>query len=300
MRPITFGLLILVLSACASRPPTANRVLLDYLSNEMTFQYHECVPLGWAPVPVAGTYVEGYSATLGGYDEFLDAIWRGRIETSTLHKRDVFVVFNVLNHLVYAGLLARSDRADGYDYFLTWNAVPYFYASSRYSNNRGSKPYLCYSTVVPDRIAWVQRLHIEKTLSVHVSQLQEFIISFEWKPSPRADWANDQFLRSHSVILAPITSPTTAKLYYLHAQWHLLSIYGRGCMSPAPSRSGMWPTWPMIQDERSVRIGPDRIHAELMPTDRVTVVHKESFGGTRCASHARGTRIVVSKCTLGR
>jgi len=249
MRRLAAGLLFLLLSACAQKHVIANRVLLDYLAYEMAYQYHECVPLGWAPVPVASTYFEGYTATLGGYDEFLDAIWRGRIEASELHKPDALAVFNVLNHLVQAGMLVRTARAGGYDYFLTWDAVPYYYASSRYRNNRGSLPYLCYSTIVPERIAWMQRIDNKKNVSVRVSGVQWFLISFEWQPSRLPSWASDQFLRSHSVVLAPITSPTTARLYFAHAQWHLLNIYDRGSKFAAPSRSGIWPTWPMIRDE---------------------------------------------------
>src|ERR1700680_1504944 len=225
MKVLASGLLILVLSACASTPAMRNRALFDHLSFSLTNQYHECIPLGWAPVPTAGTYYPGYTATLASYHEFLDAVWRGRIETGELRKPDALAVFDVLNHLVRVGMLVRSPRGAGYDYFLTWRAIQYYFGSSNYNNNHGSLPYLCYSTIVPDRILWVQRLSGAQSEGVTRGLL--YRVSFSWKASAPADWANDKILRSHSVILAPVDNPVIAKLWYYKGRWSLLNIYDR-------------------------------------------------------------------------
>ena len=233
------AVLAMLLSACASKPSIANRVLFDHLSDRLKYQYHECVPLGWAPVKAGGTYYPGYTATLATYVEFLDAIWRGRVENGDLHKPDALAVYNVLNHLVEADMLVRTSRAAGFDYYLTWNSIPYFYASNSYNDNHGSLPYFCYSTIVPERILWVGPTLPTRNERIRRGHL--FRVSFSWKPSAPASWADDGFLRSHSVILAPTHNPITAKLFYFDGQWWLLSMYDGTWMFPKLVDAAAWP-----------------------------------------------------------
>ncbi|MGZ3526652.1 MAG: hypothetical protein ACXVAO_03010, partial [Vulcanimicrobiaceae bacterium] len=103
----------MLVSACASQPsPGSQRALLDASSSELQYQYHAWVPLGWAPVAIAGTYYPGYVASLQGYAEYLDAIWRGRIEADDVQKPRVREVFEVLNHLAKVALLVRKHTAE--------------------------------------------------------------------------------------------------------------------------------------------------------------------------------------------
>ena len=168
------------------------------------------------------------------YAEWLDAIWRGRIDARDLRNPGAADVSTVLDHLASAGLLKEKRDAFGVDYLLTSNAFPYFYGSSLFNNNRDSLPYLCFSTIAPDKILWMHR--IAKPSPLENGAAQWYDVDFAWKPSARAGWADDGFLQAHSVVLAPLTSPTVAKMFYLNGQWHLVNIYDRGWMLPAVAR----------------------------------------------------------------
>ena len=163
MRSWVFAAIVLVLAALIGveflRAPAANSTqsVLYALSDELRFTYHACVPLGWQPVPVHGTYYPGYTASTSNYAEWLDALWRGRIPRRDLREPQAQAVYATLNHLTAAGLLVRSADASGFSYFLTPRALGYYYGSSSFKDNRDSLPYLCYSTIVPQRIDWIAK-----------------------------------------------------------------------------------------------------------------------------------------------
>jgi hypothetical protein len=236
MRSWVFGVIPLVLAALigaeyfATPRPDSSRALLASLARELRFTYHDCVPLGWQPVPVRGTYYPGYTASAANYAEWLDALWRGRIAKAELREPQAHSVFTLLNHLVNAGLLSRRDDGAVYRYFMTPQALPYYYASSVFHDNRDSLPYLCYSTIVPQHIEWMTPVVNTKTPHARWYDLQ-----FTWKPSAAPEWAQDPVVRAHSVELAPLTSPTNAKVSYEDGSWYLDNIYDRGWMMPALS-----------------------------------------------------------------
>lgn len=228
----------LLLTACAHAPsPGSKSALLDALSNALDKQYHACVPLGWNPVVVAGTYYPGYIASLQSYGEVWDAVWRGRIAASDVAKPTVRPVYDVLNHLVKAGLLIRKRTPFNYDYYLTYDALPYYDDRSWYGNNNGDMQYLCYSKIVPDRIIWLQ--HIQPP-SDWTGPAQWYRASFAWKVGPPAAWARDPFLRAHSVMLSPMKSPATAKLFFTDKTWYVADIYDRTWMLPKVSDAAAW------------------------------------------------------------
>lgn len=207
------------------------------LASALEVQYHACVPLGWNPVAVAGTYYPGYIASRQTYEETWDAIWRGRILVADATKHGVKPVYDVLNHLVKAGLLRRVRAASYYDYYLTYEALPYYYDTSWFDNNRGDMQYLCYSKIVPNRIVWSQRIRRPSDWS---GPAQWYRASFTWTASTPLAWARDPFLRSHSVILAPLKSPTIAKMFYLDKTWHVVNIYDKTWMMPKVSDAAVW------------------------------------------------------------
>ena len=228
----------LLLSACAHAPtPGSQAAVLNALSNALEVQYHACVPLGWNPVAVAGTYYPGYIASRQSYEETWDAIWRGRILAANVEKPSVKPVYEVLNHLEDAGLLRRVRTPLNYDYYLTPNALPYYYDTSWFDNNRGDMQYLCYSKIIPDRIVWVEHIRRPSNWS---GPAQWYRASFKWRASASATWASDPFLRAHSVILAPLKSPTTAKMFYLDETWHVTNIYDHTWMMPKVSDATAW------------------------------------------------------------
>lgn len=188
-------------------------------------------------MPVVRTYYPGYIASLQNYEEFLDAIWRAKIAVTEISKPEIKPVFEMLNHLANAGLLVRKRDSSVYNYYLTTNALPYYYGWSRYGNNNGKMQYLCYSHVVPDRLLWVQRI---SRPSDWRGRAQWYKISFTWRASAPAGWARDTFLREHSVILTPVKSPAVALMYYARGDWHVGSLYDRTWMLPALRDAAAW------------------------------------------------------------
>lgn len=238
MRRLSVLLAVLLLHACARPPlPGSQAAVLGALSSALVEQHHACVPLGWGPVAVAGTYYPGYVASLQSYEETWDAIWRGRILTADLSKARVKPVYAVLNHLVQAGLLEKKRTPFSYDYYLTYNALAYYYDGSRFGDNIGDMQYLCYSNIVPEHLIWVQRIPAPADWT---GPAQWYRAAFTWKASAPAAWARDPFLRAHSVILSPLKSPTTAKMFYVEKTWHVADIYDRTWMMPRVSDSTAW------------------------------------------------------------
>jgi hypothetical protein len=213
--------------------PESTRGVLAALQRELRFTYHECVPLGWAPVPVRGTYYPGYTASAATYEDMLDAVWRGSINYADLHNAQAFEVYSMLEHLRAQGLLTRTDARSGYRYFLSPGALPYYYGSSVFKDNRDSLPYLCYSRIVPTHIGWMRKIAATRGAVTG----QWYTLQFSWKPSSVPRWANDPYIRSHSVLLAPLASPTTARVVFRDDDWQLANVYDRGWMLPALKRS---------------------------------------------------------------
>jgi hypothetical protein len=120
---VVAALAVALLTACSRSGPGSEQSLIAALSQELKFQYHDCIPLGWQPVAVAGTYYPGFSAAAPSYEEFSDAIWRGSISFKDLRKPGPRTVFTALNHLVSAGLLERNKVPAGYDYLLRPQAL---------------------------------------------------------------------------------------------------------------------------------------------------------------------------------
>lgn len=235
MRVWVFAVIPLVLAGLiaaefVSAPSTnSTRAMLAALRSDLRFTYHQCVPLGWAPVEVSGTYYPGYTASAANYAEWLDALWRGHIDRTDLRSPQARSVYETLNHLSAAGLLVRQPTPAGFDYFLTPRAIPYYYDSSSFRNNRDSLTYLCYSTIVPNRINWMHQLAVKRSHGTD----RWYTLQFSWTASGSPRWAQDPFLQAHSVVLAPTTSPTTARMVLRDDRWYVSNIYDRGWMLPA-------------------------------------------------------------------
>lgn len=233
LRILALCLIVLGLGACSAR----YRPVLDAIATDFRFQYHECVPLGWVPVPAAGSYYPGYTASLGSFHEFLDAAWRGRIDTKDLGSPTVQREYAILNHLVHSGLLSRSDSHDAAIYELTVDAWPYYFDSSIYNNNRDSLQYLCYSQVEPTNIDSVTPIEPPKDVRRKASWYR---VTVEWEPSRIARWARDSFLREHSVILPPLRDPAQLTMYERGGVWYVHAIDDNVTALPALSDIAAW------------------------------------------------------------
>lgn len=219
---------LLAAEYAAVPPPNSTRAVLAALARELRFTYHECVPLGWAPVPVHGTYYPGYTASVATYAEMLDAVWRGHVARADLRNPEALRVYTMLERLRAQGLVSREATPSAYDYSLAPGALPYYYGASVFKDNRDSLPYLCYSTIVPTHVDWMRELGAARH-----SKAQVYTLQFSWKAGAAASWADDRYIRTHSVVLAPLTSPTTARVIFQDGEWVLANVYDRGWMLPA-------------------------------------------------------------------
>lgn len=224
-------------SACS---PTDHRVVLKELRQQLAQQYHECVPLGWNPVPASGTYYPGSSVVLQEQGVWLPAMWIARVPSQARTRPDVRAISEVLDELVRAKMLARTPVSGGFQYQLTERALPYFYQDNEFGNNTEAWPYLCYSKIVPQRVVSNEAVHVER-LRGDGREAEVFRATFEWSTTPAAPWANDPVIRSHGVILAPLGNPLSAQFVKYGHDWEIARVYSSGQAAPRLVGPSKWP-----------------------------------------------------------
>lgn len=227
-------IMVALMAACAPNP---HSVILKSLQSQLANQYHECVPLGWAPVPIDGTYYPGYSIESSDEGSWLKAMWIGFVATNELKRPDVRATYDVLDELTRAGLVVKRRFPRGYRYHLTVSAMPYYYSSNDFGNNPDHIPYLCYSTIVPDRVVWNQPVRMEP---IGTRTAGVFRAAFEWHASERAPWAASAVLRSHSVRLAPARGALVAKFANVDGKWIVENIYSTERRVPRLADASVW------------------------------------------------------------
>lgn len=201
------------------------------LHGDLAEQYHECVPLGWDPVPVeTHYYYEGFTSEYREAGVWLHPLWLGLIHTSDLSDPNARTAKDVLNALARAGMVERRVAGDDTFYRLTSRAVAYYFESNRFGSNPEHWPYLCYSSIVPRRVLWTKR-----------DGAHSFRVSFEWEIGARASWANDRFLLKHSVILPPISNPAVAVFSDAGGWWHVTHLETPNAMMPRAVDAAAWP-----------------------------------------------------------
>ena len=207
----------LLLALAAACSPTNHRVVLRELRQQLAAQVHECVPLGWTPVPVDASFYPGYTAQYQDERSWLAPLWLGSISNSDLRSAQARTSFAVLNALVRAGMVQRIAVPGGFHYRLTVAAMPYFYARNDYGNNPDAIPYLCYSTMLPDKIVWSDTVKRN-------GKDRLFHAAFTWHASSPAAWADDAFLRAHSVVLAPFSRTVVATFEDDGNEWYIVRL----------------------------------------------------------------------------
>src|SRR5579884_1857361 len=169
---IGFGLAILFTRwMVLPHAPTDDRFIMLALNKQLATQYHACVPLGWAPVAAAGTYYPGYTAVTA--DE--NTLWTADLRRSDVADRGAREVGAVLNELARIGMLTSVNDGGSVRYYLTPDALRYYYGGNQYGNNPEHYPYLCYSVIAPERLAYKSALQ-------RVGADESFGVRFTWKP----------------------------------------------------------------------------------------------------------------------
>jgi hypothetical protein len=230
------------LTACAPNDP---RVVIRALRSELAQQYHECVPLGWNPVPVAGTYYPGANVVVeeqGQGRVWLPALWIARIGDRQLTRADVRATAELMNVLAREGMLDRQTGRGGSTYRLSGSAIPYFFSENAHGTNPPAFPYLCYSAIVPQRVVATDPIHAER-LPGGVDA-QAFHATFTWTASEPAAWARSAYVRAHSVVLGPSENPLTAELVRTDGGWHVVTLRGPTSQQPHVVDASVWPPAP--------------------------------------------------------
>lgn len=192
------------LAGCDVQSPS---VLLHAVGQR--FPFYACVPLGWVPIPTADkSYMIGYSAQTDDSSWYLPAKWVANIDRGSTKRPDVKAEFDLLTHLVDAGALQMSVTGDRFTFHLTWNSLQYYYDDDEFGNNPLHEPFLCQSRIVPGSILWREPVRSETVGGV---ERNVFRAAFSWSRGSSASWANDPFVASHSVILAPFKEPIVVR-----------------------------------------------------------------------------------------
>ena len=214
MNPITAAMAILSLfslTACMS----SQQLLLNAVEEQFSGQFHKCVPLGWNPLPVDGSYVPSFSVEFRERDAWLPPLWLGFLPRSAINTPNGRTAAVVLNALARSGLIEKRYMNNGIRYNLTERAFPYYFEGNDFGDNPDHLSYLCYSRLVPDRVVSSQAVH---QLTSGRNAADAVRVAFSWRASEDAAWANDPVIQSHSVVLAPTCSPAIITLASRHGE----------------------------------------------------------------------------------
>jgi hypothetical protein len=211
--PIRAALTLAVFSlvACASRQQT----LLNAVEEQFDGQFHKCIPLGWNPAPIDGSYVPNFSVELRERDAWLPPLWLGFLPKRAANTPNGRTAAEVLDALARSGLVEKRRVNNGIRYNLTQRAFPYYSEGDDFGDNPDHLSYLCYSRLIVDRVVLRQTLH-QFASSGNAGDAVR--VAFSWHASEGDAWAKAPMIQSHSVVLAPTRSPAIVVLAYRHGE----------------------------------------------------------------------------------
>lgn len=193
-------LALLWLTACSHHIESPMR---DAVVDRFSTQFHRCVPLGWVPAAVDGSYVPSYSFDFSPRTTWLRAMWVGWIPNRAQYTAAGRSESRLLNALARKGLLEVQLARSGTWYRLKWSAFSYYFEGNNFGNNPLHLSYLCYSRIVPD------------VVTVNAGRN----VRFTWHSETDAAWADDPIVQRYSVNLAPTRSPATVEVAKRAGSW---------------------------------------------------------------------------------
>lgn len=215
MNPIKAAMTILSLFSLTACALSSQQILLNAVEEQFSGQFHKCVPLGWNPLPVDGSYVPTFSVEFRERDAWLPPLWLGVLPSSAANTPNGRTAAEVLNALAHSGLIEKRYMHNAIRYNLTERAFPYYFEGNDFGNNPDHLSYLCYSRLEPDRIVSSQVVH----RSVSGRNAADAVrVAFSWHASEEDAWAKDPVIQSHSVVLAPTRSPAIIVLASRHGE----------------------------------------------------------------------------------
>jgi hypothetical protein len=219
LRRIFFAALGLVtFASCSGR---ADSFLYDAIDDRFSGQFHRCVPLGWEPAPVDGSYVPSYSIEYSPRDAWLPPLWLGFLPDWARSTTEGRSTYRLLTALAGADLVEGERGSHGTLYRLTERAAPFYFEGNDFGNNPLHLPYLCYSTIVPDRLT----SSAGKRKGQRDGITATFTVRFAWHSHSNAAWAADPVIQHYSVNLAPAQSPAVVEVAKREGTWEVARAY---------------------------------------------------------------------------
>jgi len=221
-RKLLAAVAIARLCACS---PSNDWFVQRLLDDQVAGTVHDCVPLGWDPVRVDDKFFYiGYSAEIDETYWYIRPPWVAGFEEHATLGPQGRTARAVLGHLVEAGMVSERSVGGNTQYHLTASGFDRFFDDDNFGNNRLRNPYVCYSTIAPRSIIWKQPVHLEDD-PFGRGAVEVFRVAFTWTVSTDPSWTPDTFLRAHTVVLGPASSPAIAKFVRRDNEWDLENLY---------------------------------------------------------------------------
>lgn len=122
MKRIASAIAILSLCSLTACAFSRQHILLNAVEEQFSGQFHKCVPLGWNPAPVDGSYVPSFSVEFRERNAWLPPLWLGFLPRSAVNTPNARTAAGVLNALARSGLIEKRYMSNGIRYNLTERA----------------------------------------------------------------------------------------------------------------------------------------------------------------------------------
>jgi hypothetical protein len=208
--------------AYAAKHPDRPLTPLEQFAARIDGSYHDCVPLGWYPQNLpGGAYYPVVNVDVAQPNGMFQSLWVGYVSRTALRDDPrVTAVKAVLDELTSGGLLTRSEDERGARYVLTRYGRDFYYADSHLHENVEDWPYMCYSRLHVEKIAW-DRAHPDVPGQYRSITKRTRVT---WQADVSGAWATP-FLKAHSAQLTPAASPTDVVVRrYVNGEWLMLSF----------------------------------------------------------------------------
>lgn len=107
MKRIAAAIAILSLFTLTACTFSRQHILLNAVEEQFRGQFHECVPLGWNPSPIDGSFVPTFSVEFREREAWLSPLWLGFLRWSAIKTPNGRTAAEVLNALARTDLIEK-------------------------------------------------------------------------------------------------------------------------------------------------------------------------------------------------
>ncbi|MEA2722099.1 MAG: hypothetical protein QOJ39_3963 [Candidatus Eremiobacteraeota bacterium] len=206
-------------AVAASRARHAPKTLSDRVHDYIEEQYHDCIPLGWYPERLAtGTYYPAVNLDIVNNLTAFQALWVAIVPHTRMADSRVLAVKSVMDQLVTAGVLFRSDDSRGDRYNVTRFGQQFFYTDAAATGNAEGWPFVCYTRLRVTRLALGPPRAARRGRGAPIIR----DVRIWWSTQTVADWPTPR-LREQALKLQPQTNPAETSVYaYVDGEWGIM------------------------------------------------------------------------------